>query len=112
MPVKAPELDVNRSGWVIGDAPIRFDLMKDAPEGMDKTYYFPWEYEIVFTGEDSAYTGITNDTKAIKDLTGKLIGTDALLKQQVFILFAEQKGELASGDEREGGKEWEIFEHV
>ena len=79
--VKAPELDVNRSGWVIGDAPIQISLMKDAPEGMDRTYYFPWEYEIVFTGEDSAYTGIANDTKAIKDLTGKLIGNDALLKQ-------------------------------
>jgi hypothetical protein len=77
----APEFDSQGSGWIIGDAPLLITPLKSAPEGKPEVYYFPWEYEIVFTANDSAYTGLTNDTKAIKNLNGVLIGSDALLNQ-------------------------------
>ena len=79
--MRVPSYDTDNSGWVIGDSPIQITPYKDAPDGGEKLYYFPWDYEIVFTGADSAYTGLVNDTKSIKDLEGNLLGSTALLNQ-------------------------------
>ena len=79
--VKVPEYDTGTSGWVIGDSPISITPLKDAASGNTKVYYFPWDYEIVFTDTDSAYTGLVNDTKSIKNLEGVLVGSDAMLNQ-------------------------------
>jgi len=79
--LRVPSYDTDNSGWVIGDSPIQVTPYKDAPDGGEKLYYFPWDYEIVFTGGDSAYTGLVNDTKSIKDLEGNLLGSTALLNQ-------------------------------
>jgi hypothetical protein len=94
----APEFDSESSGWIIGEAPLLITPLKSAPEGKPEVYYFPWEYEIVFTANDSAYRGLTNDTKAIKNLNGVLIGSDALLNQSFNFYVLNKSFQDTSGE--------------
>jgi hypothetical protein len=58
--IKEAVVDSVRTGWIIGDAPITVTPLKYEKEGIPEHYYFPYQYEIVFTGEDSSYTGRVN----------------------------------------------------
>jgi len=70
-----PELDPDHTGWVRGSAPI---LVTPSSE---EARYFPWTYEIVFSGGDTVYTSRVKSTKGITDVNGNELGEKALLGQ-------------------------------
>jgi hypothetical protein len=51
LPVEIASFDAVNSGWVVGDAPIHIT------QTLKESRYFPWQYDIVFTDNDSAYVG-------------------------------------------------------
>jgi len=62
MPVVTATLDYSNTGWKIGSAPISVTPTSDTYQ------YFPWDYDIIFTDDDSAYVSVTNPT-SIRDET-------------------------------------------
>ncbi len=57
MPTEYARYDSINSGWLKGDSPMNILL------GLRESYLFPWDYDIVFTGNDSAYIGrVANKT--------------------------------------------------
>jgi hypothetical protein len=60
-PVKTAQFDRNNSGWVTGTAPIR------VTQTVKESKYFPWDYEIIFTNNDSAYVSVVTNNRSIKD---------------------------------------------
>jgi hypothetical protein len=73
MPVITAQVDYTNTGWKIGTAPISVIPTSDVYQ------YFPWDYDIIFTDDDSAYVSVTNPT-AILDETRTRIN-----KSNVFI---------------------------
>jgi len=69
------EFDPERSGWIVGDAPIQ------VVPSTEESKYFPWQYEIVFTGEDSVYVSRVTSTKSIKNADNLLVDENVLLGQ-------------------------------
>ena len=76
LPIITAEYDYENSDWVKGSAPINITLTKN------ESYYFPWQYNVIFTADPAAYTGRVNRTRSIRDefgqgrLTNLLIGQD------------------------------------
>jgi hypothetical protein len=60
MPVEIAYYDQATTGWVVGSAPIRI-----TPPTRESRF-FPWQYDIVFTDNDSAYIGRVT-TKTMRD---------------------------------------------
>ena len=63
---KSSNQGINRenTGWVVGNAPITAKASKF------EYYGFPYKYEIIFTDNDSAYTGVLNRTSGVVNLNG------------------------------------------
>ncbi len=83
--VETGEFDPERSGWVVGDAPIR------VTPSLDESKYYPWQYDIIFTGEDSAYTSRVKNTLAITNISGIRIAEEQLLLDHVFNFYVLNK---------------------
>jgi len=84
-PVKTAQYDRNNSGWVTGSAPIRIT------QTVEESIYFPWDYEIVFTNNDSAYVGRVT-TKTMRDENGdRYRPTSKLLVEQAFPFYVINK---------------------
>jgi hypothetical protein len=72
LPARFGEYAPALSGWIVGDAPINILASERQSAG------YPHQYEIIFTGEDSAYVGRTNqDRRIINEVMG---GGDHLLE--------------------------------
>ncbi|MBN2093133.1 hypothetical protein JW964_26150, partial [candidate division KSB1 bacterium] len=76
MPVVYPEFDYLRSGWAIGKSPINVTMT--VPEYQ----YFPWDYVIVYTDNDSAYKGVTAPSRIYDETHKRINRTDLLLGQK------------------------------
>ncbi|MCD6206320.1 MAG: hypothetical protein J7L22_11750 [Candidatus Marinimicrobia bacterium] len=76
-PIKFAQLDWANSGWLKGNGRM---TVLTTPE---ETQYFPWDYEIVFTDNDSAHVSEVSVTSAIRDENGKSRLSN-LLKYQAF----------------------------
>ena len=63
-PVINAVFDSIHSGWVVGDAPLNITL------SVEESHYFPWQYDIVFTSNDTVYQGQVNTQLNIKDIDG------------------------------------------
>ena len=63
-PVITAVFDSIHSGWVVGDAPLNITL------SVEESHYFPWQYDIVFTSNDTVYQGQVNTQLNIKDIDG------------------------------------------
>lgn len=59
------EYDYENSDWVKGSAPINITLTTN------ESFYFPWEYNIIFTADPAAYVGRVSRTRSIRDEFGK-----------------------------------------
>ncbi len=70
-PVEVAEYDFENSGWLKGDAAIQ--IIPTVKESR----YFPWDYDIIFTNNDSAYTGRVT-TKSMRDETDSRISRSDL----------------------------------
>ncbi|MEJ2636573.1 MAG: hypothetical protein P8184_14935 [Calditrichia bacterium] len=91
MPVVVAEVDTRNSGWLTGRAPINITPTKT------EMYYFPWDYEIVFTGQDSAYVGRATSKNFIKDENDQRFRNSAeLLTGQAFGFYVQNKSFLDS----------------
>ncbi len=67
------EYDSENSGWLSGNAPINITVT----EG--ESHYFPWDYDIVFTGDDSVYASRVQSRSRIYDENTQSIGSELLL---------------------------------
>ncbi|MDZ7260601.1 MAG: hypothetical protein ONB05_00575, partial [candidate division KSB1 bacterium] len=87
MPTVFPILDRDNSGWVVGKAPINIQLAQVREALFDpfkqNWRFFPWQFDIIWTDDDSAYTTRTNFLTQIQDqwLNYLNIKEDVLLGQ-------------------------------
>jgi hypothetical protein len=61
------EYDPDRSGWLVGDDPITI-----TPSSIH-AIYFPWQYDIIFTSNDTIYQGQITSNLNIKDTDGAVV---------------------------------------
>lgn len=85
MPNKFASYSPERSGWLQGNADI------EIKPSSEEAKFFPWKYEIVFTDDSSAYTGITNKTSRIYGIDGDPIGPSALMLGESFSFYVINK---------------------
>ena len=78
------QIDMDNSGWLVGDSPME---IWTTPE---ETQYFPWDYEIVFTDNDSAYVSQVGFTIPIQDEFGENRLSN-LLRYQSFPFYVVNK---------------------
>ena len=64
LPLTTANYDYENSDWIRGSAPINITLT------VKESYYFPWEYNIIFTTDPAAYTGRVTNTRSIRDESG------------------------------------------
>jgi len=83
-PLDFPEYDRENSGWVTGSAPI--EIIPTSQESK----YFAWDYDIVFTNNDSAYTGRVK-IKTMRDEYNKRISRSALITENKFSFYVINK---------------------
>lgn len=83
-PVELAEYNASESGWLIGDAPVTV-IPPD-----EEFNYFPWDYDIVFTDNDSAHVGMIN-SQNIKDETGRSVRRTELLFHLPFNFYVLNK---------------------
>ena len=59
--------DPGKSGWFVGNAPITI-----TPSSVTASY-FPWQYDIIFTSNDTIYQGQITSNLNIKDTDGAVV---------------------------------------
>jgi hypothetical protein len=74
--VETPEYSYQNSGWINGSGIMR--VTPSLSEGIK----MPWTYRIVFTDNDSEYTGIAT-SGTVRDENGSSIGTSKITNQAV-----------------------------
>ncbi|NQT27492.1 hypothetical protein HQ585_19215 [candidate division KSB1 bacterium] len=78
------EYDTLNSGWITGQTPMQITLS-------DEEYqFFPWDYDIVFTGEDSAYVSRLRKNSVVRDENGVSVKDD-ILKGIPFSFFVRNR---------------------
>jgi len=84
IPVIEPEFDVINSGWLKGTSPVNV-----TPTAVE-SQWFPWEYNIIFTNDDSAYVSQMriSATTRIKDEEDVRI-QENLLEFQAFNFYVQ-----------------------
>jgi hypothetical protein len=80
----APAYNYQKSGWLTGTANMRITLTSV------ETNYFPWDYDIVFTDNPTAYTGRVT-TKTMKNELNVRIDRAQLLVTQPFSFYVVNK---------------------
>jgi hypothetical protein len=85
MPFLTAAYDPEQSGWLVGDAPL--DIMVNPVESA----YYPWQYDIVFTGSDTAYTGRTTSSTRIKAADDAALGPANILLEETFNFYVLNK---------------------
>ncbi|MFA8342678.1 MAG: hypothetical protein ACEPO8_06845 [Rhodothermaceae bacterium] len=71
--VNRPIIDEDKSGWVVGDSPIK---VYTSPW---ESTFFPWDYEIVFTDYSKVYSTVNNYTRYIISAEGKSLKTTQII---------------------------------
>lgn len=82
LPVITASYDYDNSDWIQGSAPLNVTLTQES-------YYFPWEYNVIFTGDPSGYTGQTTRIRSLKDENGAKV--DDILFGQKFSFYVINK---------------------
>jgi len=93
--VELAEYDYTNSGWLTGSSPI---IVSPAIDGQN---FFPWDYDIVFTNDDSAYIGQHSLNRDIEDEKGVKIPRADLLRNQPFSFYIENKSFIDSSGQYE-----------
>ncbi|MFZ5519263.1 MAG: hypothetical protein ACOY90_21710 [Candidatus Zhuqueibacterota bacterium] len=84
MPFVTASYDYANSGWLVGSAPVLISPM------IDEQQFYPWDYDIVFTDNDTAFTGITTPSRVYDNTYSRLAKAD-LLTQQKFNFYVVNK---------------------
>ncbi len=85
MPFVTASFDPEKSGWVRGNAPVNVHINEIT------TPYYAWQYDIVFTDNDSAYISKINSKTNIRTAENEGIGPAELLLDQAFNFYAINK---------------------
>jgi len=64
-PFVTPSFDNENSDWIQGSKAINITLTEK------ESFYFPWDYNIIFTDDQAVYTGQVTDTRAVRDENGQ-----------------------------------------
>jgi len=94
IPFVTAYIDVENSDWIHGSAPMLITLTGN------ESYYFPWDYHIIFTADQAVYTSRVTNTRSIRDENG-LARLDNLLKDQNFYFYVVNKSFTDSTGESE-----------
>jgi hypothetical protein len=76
--IETAQYDYARSGWVVGNGAVR------VIPSVQESAYMPWDYEIVFVGEDSAYVGVISNKSGVRDENGRTVNRSEVLTNQAF----------------------------
>ncbi|MBU0473726.1 MAG: hypothetical protein KKF62_06140 [Bacteroidetes bacterium] len=79
------EINSEKTGWVNGDSPLVIKI------NTKESIYFPWQYQIVFTGKSDEYTTLTNSPKKINNSENMPIGPSEILFGQSFDFYVINK---------------------
>jgi len=71
--LEVPEFSYDKSGWINGNGTMR--VVPSTFEGIK----MPWNYQVVFTDNDSAFIGIAN-TGTVRDENGSSIGSAKIMQ--------------------------------
>lgn len=74
-PYITAEYDYENSDWIRGSAPINITTTKS------ESYYFPWEFNIIFTSDPAAHSTIVTRTRGIRDEFGQSRLSNLLVDQ-------------------------------
>ncbi|KAA3610099.1 MAG: hypothetical protein D8M58_07305 [Calditrichaeota bacterium] len=111
--IEFAEYDYSNSGWLTGSSPIII-----SPAASDKNY-FPWDYDLVFTNDDSAYVGVSKRRNVVDEKGVKVLKGDLLFNQHFnfYVLnksFLDSSGQYEKLDivvhDQNGNKEFDILE--
>jgi len=72
MPFETALYDRTNSGWIVGNSQIYISPT------VNEYQYFPWDYDIVFTGQDSIYKGRTKPSRIYDDTHTRINRSDLI----------------------------------
>lgn len=84
MPVETAEYDFSNSGWLVGNAALQIN------SASSDNMFLPWDYEIVFTDDDSAYVSRL-PARRTRDEQNVNINADKLLFKKAFNFYVINK---------------------
>ena len=90
LPIRTAAFDWQNSGWLVGKAPIR------VTRTTTESAYFPWDYDIVFTDNDSAYVGRGLNKNRMRDENNRVIPLSKLLNKEAFSFYVVNKSFIDS----------------
>ncbi len=82
------QFDSINSGWFIGDGFLNLSYYGD------NARYYPFQFDLIFTGEGETYTSRTDRRGAVKFGTGLSFGTSDYLQYESFNFYAEDKAHI------------------
>jgi len=82
-PRERAAFDAQNSGWLVGDNP-RLNISPAAQE----IRYYPWDFDIVFTNDDSAYVS-QSSRRNLRDENNETVSRDFLLFQLPFNFYVQ-----------------------
>lgn len=85
-------VNYEKTGWLVGNSDVNFVINEKAK------HYFPWEYEIVFTEDDSNYSTIEGMLFGMIDEKGNLLSNANLLRDYRFNFYVNNKSFVDSTD--------------
>jgi len=84
-PYILPEFNPDGSGWLTGDSPVNVKLSET------ESMFFPWQYDIIFTDNDSAYVGRTTSYSKIYTADGSILSPLDLILSQPYSFYVLNK---------------------
>jgi hypothetical protein len=84
LPVETAQFNAAESGWMVGNAAMRVTLTRD------ESFYFPYEYDIVFTNNPAAHVNIVQSTP-IRDENNVRLSASTLLFGQSFNFYVQNR---------------------
>ena len=94
-PITIASTDLQNTGWVEGVSPVDVKISKE------ESKYFPWTYNIVFTGDNNAYTSKVNQVRTMKDAEDNPLGPAQVLLNQNFNFYVINKSFTDNNGEHE-----------
>ena len=79
------EYDSTKSGWVVGNSPLNVTMSDKAAD------YFPWQYEIIFTSNDTAHSTRITKTSLLQEASGASLRKADVLLDQSFNFYVINK---------------------
>ncbi len=78
-------IDYEKTGWLVGKSNVNFVINEKAKD------YFPWDYEVVFTGVDSVYAPLKNILFGLRDEKGDAVEGKDIFKDYSFNFYVNNK---------------------